>query len=96
MAVAGGGGTASPAPAAGFFVRHDCCGCGGGEEFGGLGLLARSRRRRRRGSASLDSGWTLISGPDRRWALFRPKLCIGILGPLQLGFFSLLKNLLFF
>jgi len=57
MAVAGGGGAASPAPVAGFFLRHDCSGCGGVEEF--VGLLARSRRRRRRGSASLDSGWIL-------------------------------------
>jgi len=54
MAVAGGGGAA---PVAGFFLRHDCSGCGGVEEF--VGLLARSRRRRRRGSASLDSGWIL-------------------------------------
>lgn len=79
MAVTGSGGAASPAPAAGFFLRHDCCGCGlrrgGGDEFGGLGLLARSRRRRRRGSPSLDSGWVgrIVDGL-LRLGLLRPQV----------------------
>lgn len=58
MVVAGGRGGASPAPAAGFLLRHDCCGCGGGE-----GSIRRFRSGRSLApsaspcSASLDSGW---------------------------------------
>ena len=90
MAVAGGGGAASPAPVAGFFLRQDCCGCGGGEEFVGLGLLARSRVGE--SGLRLDSGWVdwIVDG-----LFLRPKFSFGTLGPFQVGFFSLLRNLLF-